>query len=231
VTRTSQVKAVYRPLLDRHADIVHVGSRDLWIRPVHHVALRIMVDDTSDPDAFYLKWSMLDIFSPLDGMLGIIGWCAGQLGPPGGSKYAVWRWSDPSTITDMISVIETGALPLLRGMDTLEAFVAFYRENFEIARVGAPEDRLIIDIALGHLASAQDILQDLLPHFREDGCASSASYQQTRNKILAVADPLLAGDRAALATILHGWEAANIRGTKIEPYWEPTPFPLETAPG
>jgi hypothetical protein len=50
-----------------------------------------------------------------------------------------------------------------------------------------------------------------------------------RSLIIPVAEPLLAGDRAALATILHGWEADNIRGTKIEPYWEPTPFPLEDA--
>jgi hypothetical protein len=31
----------------------------------------------------------------------------------------------------------------------------------------------------------------------------------------------------ALAKILHEWEAANVRGTELEPYWEPTPFPLE----
>ena len=50
-----------------------------------------------------------------------------------------------------------------------------------------------------------------------------------RSLIIPVAEPLLAGDRAALARILHGWEADNIRGTKIEPFWEPTPFPLEDA--
>ncbi|WP_155911956.1 hypothetical protein [Methylobacterium sp. 77] len=217
-------------MLDRHADLVHVGSRDLWIRPVRHVALRVMIDGTSNPDAFYLKWSMLDLFTPLDGLFGSIGWCSGKLGRTGASPYAVWRWSDPSTVGDAISAIETEALPLLRSADRLETFAAFYRENFEIARIGAPEDRLIIDIALGHLEGAQRIVRDLLPRFKE-ASPSSASYQATRTKILAVADPLLAGDRPALAAILHGWEAGNIRGTKIEPYWEPTPFPLERAPG
>lgn len=46
-------------------------------------------------------------------------------------------------------------------------------------------------------------------------------------QLAAVAEPLMAGDRPALAKILHEWETANVRGTELEPYWEPTPFPLE----
>ena len=48
-----------------------------------------------------------------------------------------------------------------------------------------------------------------------------------RMQLAAVAEPLMAGDRPALAKILHAWEAANVRGTEVDPYWEPTPFPLE----
>ena len=48
---------------------------------------------------------------------------------------------------------------------------------------------------------------------------------------MTVAEPLVADDRATLAKILHAWEASNIRGTKVERYWEPTPFSLETGLG
>jgi hypothetical protein len=37
----------------------------------------------------------------------------------------------------------------------------------------------------------------------------------------------MAGDRAAMAKILHDWEAANVRGTELEPFRKRTPFPLE----
>jgi hypothetical protein len=47
--------------------------------------------------------------------------------------------------------------------------------------------------------------------------------------VRSVSAPLLAGDRAALATLLHGREADNIRGTEIQPYRGPTPIPLEDA--
>lgn len=47
--------------------------------------------------------------------------------------------------------------------------------------------------------------------------------------VRSVSEPLLAGDRAALATLLHGREADSIRGTEIQPYRGPTPVPPEDA--
>jgi hypothetical protein len=36
-----------------------------------------------------------------------------------------------------------------------------------------------------------------------------------------------AGDRRAVAALLHEWEAQNVRRVDMADAWEPTPFPLE----
>ena len=42
-------------------------------------------------------------------------------------------------------------------------------------------------------------------------------------------EPLMADDRAALAAILKGWATENVKGSPLEPYWEPGLLPIEDA--
>lgn len=56
---------------------------------------------------------------------------------------------------------------------------------------------------------------------------SDDSGDYVYDQFCLLTEPLMAGDRAALARLLHGWEASNMIGTKLEPYWRSTPFPLE----
>lgn len=133
-------------------------------------------------------------------------------------------------IADAIDVIEKEVLPLLRSINTLEAHAAFYRPRFDGYQVESPEHRLLVDIALGNLDAARASCRELEGEYRDNKHLDWWLYQNNRTIVMTVAEPLFAGDRAALAKILHGWEADNIRGTKLERYWEPTPFPLETAP-
>lgn len=89
------------------------------------------------------------------------------------------------------------------------------------------EDRMIVYIAAGDLEAARKIWHEQQPlHARRTFPPGSLPHRW-QTQLTAVADPLMAGDRPALARILHEWEAANVRGTELEPYWEPTPFPLE----
>jgi len=131
---------------------------------------------------------------------------------------------------DAIPIIEVEALSHLRAFDDLERWAACYRETFPIAPTGFPEQRLLLDIALGNLQVAREQLTELLPHFRENKHPDQPIHQYMRRLILPVAEPLLSDDRPALAAILHGWESDTIRAAKLEPYWAPTPFPLERAP-
>jgi len=54
-----------------------------------------------------------------------------------------------------------------------------------------------------------------------------ASSQYVYDQWCLLTEPLMAGDRVALARLLHDWETTNIIGMKLEPYWLSTPFPLE----
>jgi len=231
MTNARQAKRLFRPLADRHPDFAYPGGRELWLTPIRHTAARVFLDRSSNPDAFLIRWAIVATFIPHRDLSGLIGHCAGHIYPSGrAAGPAYWHWSDPDTVEAALRLIEAQALPHLRSLDSLEGWAAYYRETFPIARTGFPEKRLILDIALGDLEAARALLDTLLPHFRENKRPEAPIYQYMRRLIMTVADPLLAGDRPALANILHGWEAENIRGTnKIAPYWEPTPFPLEAA--
>ena len=52
-------------------------------------------------------------------------------------------------------------------------------------------------------------------------------YRSRRRRILEIVEPLRTGDRAAIAAILHRWEAEAARFHEVERWWEPTPFPIE----
>ncbi|WP_267357473.1 MULTISPECIES: hypothetical protein [unclassified Methylobacterium] len=89
------------------------------------------------------------------------------------------------------------------------------------------EDRMIVHIAAGNLEAARAIWHERHAWHAGRSFPPSSRAHRWQTQLAAVAEPLMAGDRPALAKILHDWEAANVRGTVLEPYWEPTPFPLE----
>lgn len=230
MTTARQIKQVFRPLVARHEDLVQVDGSYLWIKPVRHIGLRILIDRSSHADFCAPRWIMLETFIPFRSNPDIIGRYTGHLSRPGTSPNKYWNWSDPTMITDAIAVIEAEAVPLLRSIDTVEAFAAFYRDRFDRYRLEQPYNRMIVDIALGDIETARKTWHALAPVYRDNVYPDDSHFQTCRHKVLTVAEPLMADDRPALAKILHGWEADNIRGTKIEPYWEPTPFPLERTP-
>lgn len=225
MTSAKQIKHVFKPLINRHADLTQIGSHWLYISPIRHVALRILIDRTSDKNLCKPQLTMLNTFIPDVQPQTSIGYSI-QLDRPSLS-HQHWYWSDPEMIADLVSAIETEGLPRLRAIDSLEAFWTIYDGSDHIFAQQWPEDRMICLIALGDIDAARAICETLEPELRGDSFPNDIWVQNRRRKFLAVAEPLRVGDRVTLATILHGWEADNIRGTKLEPYWEPTPFPLE----
>jgi len=90
-----------------------------------------------------------------------------------------------------------------------------------------------VDIALRDLDAARRVWHRLPQSYRDGLNPADGSCFRTRWSEMhdTIVEPLLADDRAALARILHGWEADNIRRAGYEPYWDPTPFPLEAGLG
>ena len=228
MTNARQIKQVFGPLAAQYNDLKQIGSHYLWLLPVRHVALRVLIDRSSHKDFCTPRWTMLETFIPGSDLMTSIGH-SGYLHRPASSRVVEWIWSDPTMIEDLLSVIATVALPRLRAIDSLPAFWTVYSDGTDIKVPQWPEMRLIFHIALGDLDAARALYETLEPELRENRYPNLPWIQGRRRMVLSVAEPLLAGDRAALATILHGWEADNVRGTKLEPYWERTPFPLEAA--
>ncbi|WP_187272616.1 hypothetical protein [Methylobacterium sp. WL9] len=149
---------------------------------------------------------------------------------PETSSQESWLWSDPAMIADAIAVIETEVLPKLEVYGTPEGYVTLPPREHTI-HYEPLEDRMLALIAAGDLDAARTIWHEKEPKYRGKTYHPDSLPHRWQMQLTVVAEPLLAGDRRALARILHGWEAANVRGTKIEPYWEPTPFPLEAGLG
>jgi len=232
VTTLRQIKRVFKPLMERHADVFMVGGRTLWVGPVHHVVRRIFMDSTSMVDCVAPQWNAQEMFLPArrpDQHM-----CHYEFhymrDPPGEDVLfgKSWQWSDPTMVPHLVSMLENEALPFLRTLDSLESYAVVHRRLLDGSFFVHREDRMLLAIALGELDRARTMCQELLPRYRENKDPDWWLYQSLRTAVVTVAEPLMAGDRAALAAILHGWEEANVRGTVLEPHWEPTPFPLET---
>ncbi len=129
-------------------------------------------------------------------------------------------------IPEVIAVLEDVALPKLAFYGTPEGYATLPPRPHQI-RDEPHEDRMIVHIAAGDLDAARRIWHEQQPWHAGKSFPPGSRPHQWQVQLAAVAEPLMAGDRPALAKILHAWEAANVRGTELEPYWEPTPFPLE----
>ena len=167
----------------------------------------------------------------------------------------LWRWSDATIPGQFVKVVESEVLPMLRPLNRYENFSLFHQENILPHGMVHPETQILLEIASGELESARETWRRLFHRYEVDLCAglpvvqplssrerrrmsvealaehdragACKIYRWRREKYLAVGPPLLAGDRPALAAILHQWEAENVRGLPFETYWEATPFPLE----
>jgi hypothetical protein len=100
------------------------------------------------------------------------------------------------------------------------------RERFPLTHFDAYLLRKVsVDIARGDLGAARSTCAELATG------RTMWSAPLMREEFIRITEtlcPLLTrGDRAALASLLHDWEAYTVKQLKIEALWEPTPFPLE----
>jgi hypothetical protein len=58
----------------------------------------------------------------------------------------------------------------------------------------------------------------------------ASTYIARQKDMKLLADPARKNDRASIAAQLHQWESLRVEKLGLEPYWQPTPFPLELHP-
>lgn len=226
MTTTRQVKALVRPLLERHRDLVFLSPTFLCLVPVHHVARVIGIRRSSSADGFQVEWRLFEQFIPQVSWVRTLGWCDQPVWPTKGvGGHGFWQWSYPGMADDFIGQVETVALPLLRSLDTLEACATIIRNHRMAEFCMGPHWRLAVDAAFGDLDSARTNWEIVRP--RHEAALSGPQRDRGPDRFLELGDALVANDRAAVARVLHLVEAEHIAGSPLEPYWQPTPFPLE----
>lgn len=177
-----------------------------------------------------------------------------------GSTVGRWDWRVPDIDRIFTCAVEEQVLPLLRPLaEDHRAYLPFFRK-FIIpgGRVHA-EQQVAIALASGARDEARTLLAQIWRWYETDShgdyeqpdqivypkpgqrkraaieawekASLCVSYRKTRRRILEIVEPLRTGDRAALAAILHRWEAEAARIHGVERWWEPTPFPIEEGLG
>lgn len=220
MSTTAQMRALAAPLLARNSDLVMIG-RDIFLAPIRHVARFICLDNTSGKDGFSPQAGAIHLFEYHDWL----GLTHTQI--MGGPGQGLWLLSQPDIQSRFTDTCERDVLPWLRAMESIADFAAFSgKENFPYEPMRSyPLRQIPIDVALGNFAAARAICT-LLTSGR--GIECGPDFAEERNRVLTELRPHLQSEnRAALAAVLHRWEAHTVKALKLEKYWEPTPFPIE----
>lgn len=247
MTTARQIRALTRPLIERHPDLTLVKHM-LWLTPATHVLRQIWIHRYSDPNTFRLNWTIAPTFLPTDDMTETGGRC----GPLQILRHSLadgevhlWQWDDPTMAGDFVHEVECRLLPLLRPLETLEVCYPFVE-----AQSGGPwgrwsAERLAFHAAFGDLAAARAAWEMADAACRAADQRARAAPKKAKwgdfhmslvegsdprlpERIREIGPPLMDDDRAAVAAVLHRWERENVAGTAVEPFWTPTPFPLES---
>ena len=227
MTTTKQVKELVRPLIDRHRDLVLCG-RYLCLTPFDHFARRILIDRCSHPDLFVPSWSLTELFIP-EGDLQSYGRCNWSIRPSHRAGRA-WCASDPTTAADFVEVVENETLPLLRSLDGFQACVDFALKHPATARWIGYEWSVMLHIAEGDLDTARREWEWIGQKYVRGGKDLFPECQYIYDEYYELGALLIADDRKGLAERLHRFEARAVVGTKMEPHWRRSPFPLEAGP-
>jgi len=128
---------------------------------------------------------------------------------------------------DFVTRVEADVIPLLRPLDTVRKRLDFVRTRPQFQGYLASTWHLIAAIAAGDLDAARAIWAKTDGWYRPGRIMDEPYHQLEYDRLCLIDEPLMADDRAGLAALLHRWEAENIVGSPLEPYWVAERFPLE----
>lgn len=241
MSTASQIAVLLRPFLERHPEFVLVGRRVIR-RPVGHVMRGFFIDRTSSKGAvqpFLATWTM---YCPPPQYLSLelrhLQRGAGHLDDPGIQDVL---------LTEMEAAVETDILPAME----LGQLLGYLQNTSPLLKTPSIV-MAVIFAALGRFSDAERCLQDafaaldktitwqdwfLTAHFREGSRAwhrekSTLEWLLARKAGLQEFEAVLTlGDRAALAALLHVWEAKAYSVEKLDQLYQPSPFPFEASAG
>lgn len=226
-----QIKRLAGPLFARHNNLVMVAGNIVCFCPVTHCTRYIYINNRPKRGYFTVEWHVDTLFEPSDSAYIALGRTFGLLGrslryrPKG--QTGLFEWDDPTMSGDFVDQVEAEIIPLFNSLDTLEKTIAFLRPHPQNPFADYPPWKTLMHVALGEISAAQVTWRPVMHQYVTGTVLQDARSQRQYDQWCLLTEPLMADDRAALARLLHGWEASNVIGTKLESYWLSTPFPLE----
>ena len=225
MTTFADVKRLTSALIKRNADLALAG-RYIVTHPVHHVMTAVLVDRVGSPEGFQVFWVCNCLFIPEPFLhLGY-----GQIiFPDAGCQWDIGR---PNIIAELTNRVEAAGLPEIRAVNSLQDFyeMSEFSGKERVRRLTlVPFDHICVEIARGQLETAKRIHAKTVARMSND----SRERREPANLIIAniIGPMLVADDRTGLAALLRQWEAANVKKFKLQKFWQPSPFPLESATG
>jgi hypothetical protein len=227
MTTAREIKELVRPILERNAGLALVNRNFIWFCPTGQVGRLVLIDRTSRATCFAVRWHLTEFFMPDVKAWNDLGRCKDWIfrskGFYGGSG---WYWTDPTIKDDFITRVEADAVAVLRPLDTTRKCLEFARTHAPSNGYLGPHWHLIAAIALGELDEAREMWTRMGRYYRQ-GIPTEWDNATTFHRYRMLDGPLMAGDRTELAAILNGWAAEKVKGSPLEPHWEPGPLPIE----
>ncbi|MGO4172914.1 hypothetical protein [Bosea sp. TAF32] len=223
MTTKRQIKKLFDLLASRHADLI-VKDRFVVVAPLRHVIRSISIDRTSDADFPCFYWHVGHSFRPCGGLGGL---SAEWFPLPNEGPR---RWSDPDFTNTVIDAIERRILPMLRRVQTIDDIFHVEGEPHSHAcddRLNHHEPyRIQLLAALGRFEEALPIYDKI----KDWHLTMKNGWQPQFEQASRLGAFVAAGDRPAVASLLHQWEEEFAVRTDLLPIYERTPFPLELQP-
>lgn len=220
MTTAADLEALVAPVLARQPDLILV-KRHLVITPIGHIVRGVHLGRQSDKAGLRPFWAA-DLLARPDAGLA---YGLGDSWFPNAGHY--FSTNQPDLASLLAAAIEDFALPTLRPVASINEFRR-YASDGTIGRRARLDElpfyKICVDIALGNLESAASICMRFAVH---DEKWRKAGYGDEIDMLALLRPLVLANDRAALAALLHQWEAAAVKRLNLEGLWEPSPFPLE----
>ncbi|WP_199090729.1 hypothetical protein [Bosea sp. ASV33] len=223
MTTKKQIRALFEQLASRHDDII-VRGPIIILKPMRHVYRAISIERSSSADYPGFNWHMGHAFNPFGSIYGF------GFEPIWLSKDGPRRWSEPGFAEAAITAIEHQGLSMLRRAGTIDDMVLTSGELCAPRHNGWLNHyepyRIHILAALGRFDEAAAIYEQIKDwHLRMTSWPRPAFEKATELGALVTA-----GDRPAVAALLHQWEEEFATKNDLLPVYERTPFPLELQP-
>ena len=241
MSTAAQVAELVQPFLERNPSCKLLG-RMVVLTPVQHFARGIFIDRSSTKGEIVPSWFVWTLFQPPPGYLGGFG----------GRLPRAFGWADkPGIQQKLLDEMEIAHADVLLPADSLAALfdAATKADGFDALHIATRAVLLAglgrLDEALSdlgqHLDFSQKLNQMLVEHWRKHYRIGSRPWQrqaamqareQERMAALRLLQSLIrANDRAAVAALLHQWEAGGVKQLKLGNFWTPTLFPIELGAG